>query len=495
MSTMKGQLVGSTLRGVSTFEILIASAVCMLGMAATLLMMWGSSALVTDAQVATRALTQAQIFLGRTFALKQNFSHLTSTSTIWLNERIYRHTLSVLDYTQCQKKVTSQISWNSARLQTVELSSVLTDVTRALALGGDCGAEVGYAPWVAPRKFAEASIFAGDPIAIDELNGFLYGGSTEAPYFFIVDTHVISEGGHNTAISFANGFSMPAPLVAIDAVVWRGAGEHSKQYVYVAVDATTSQMAVIDVSDPYNPVQVATRTLNNVASNGSEPGGHKLYYYDDRLYVLTRYTAGPEMHTFDVSNPIDPVELGGGVELGVTVNDFAIEERLVSGMRKRFAYMATSQLSGELKVYDVTDATRIGAATEIELARQDLAGAQNGLSVYPLGNRLYFGRASTPGGPDLYVFDSTNPLSGLPVLVAQNVDTGVSALRVVGPLIFIVTPKSKKEIQIWSIDDASISVVATYGVPRATFGGFEYAEGVLYATGQGSSSVEVLVGQ
>jgi hypothetical protein len=480
---------------VSTLEILIASALYMLGITAAVLVVFGTEAMVTDAQVTTKALVQANTLLERARASKQNFSNITSTSTMWLSERTYLQTLRVLDYTPCQKKVTGEVSWKNMYTQNIELPTIFTDSRKALSLGGDCGLGTVVGSWVAPKKFAEGSLSLGDPIAIDELNGLLYGGSTEFPYFFVVDTKTLVPG-RNAAMftSFANGFSMPAPVVAVDAVVWRGSSGETRQYVYVALDATSSQMAVIDVTDPYNPVQVATRTLNNIVSNGSEPGGHKLYYYDDRLYVLTRYTAGPEMHTFDVSVPSNPIELGGGVELGVTVNGFAVEERFTD-VRRRFAYMATSQRTGELKVYNITDPASVGAAVEVPAARQDLPGAQNGLSVYPLGNRLYFGRASTPAGPDVYIFDSTDPLVGLPIVAAQNIDAGVSSLIVVGPLMFVATPKSKKEIQIWNVSDVTVSLVSTYTLGSAVFGGFDYAAGVLYATGQGSSSVEVLTGQ
>ncbi len=492
---MKAQLLGSP-RGVSTLEILIASALCMLSITASLLVVLGTEALVIDAQITTKALVRAHILLERGKSSKQNFSSITSTSSVWLGERPYLQTLTVVDYTRCQKQVFSEVSWKNAHIQTVELPTIFTDIKTALALGADCGADMATDSWVAPKKIAEGALSEGYPISIDELQGLLYVGSTKSPYFFIFDTKTLVPGEHNiTSGSFANSFTMPAPIVAVDAVVWRGPSGEVKKYAYVAVDATTSQMAVIEVTDLYNPMQVASRTLNNVAPNGSEPGGHKLYYYDDRLYVLTRYTAGPEMHIFDVSNPSDPVELGGGVELGVTVNGFAIEERLVSGVHKRFAYMATSQLGAELKVYDVTDATNIGAAAEVLVSRHDLPGAQNGLSVYPLGNRLYFGRASTPAGPDVYVFDSTNPGVGLPIIAAQNIDTGVSSLMVVGSLMFITTPKSKKEVQVWGVSGGDISLVSTHALAGASFGGFDYAAGVLYATGQGSISIEVISGQ
>lgn len=101
---MKEQFFGSHSRGVSTLEILIASALYMLGITAAVLVVFGTEAMVTDAQVTTKALVQANTLLERARASKQNFSNITSTSTMWLSERTYLQTLRVLDYTPCQKK-------------------------------------------------------------------------------------------------------------------------------------------------------------------------------------------------------------------------------------------------------------------------------------------------------------------------------------------------------------------------------------------------------
>jgi len=489
---MKGQFLGNTKRGVGTLEILIASAVLLLSITAALLIVFGTQTLVSDARIVSRALRQATTLLERAHAVGQDIATLASVSEVWVDERQYVKTLRVEDYTPCQKYITSEVVWGgeSARTQRVSLQSFVADVAEALALGGDCGIDLEAHAWTSFAKAAGNHLPVGDIISIDELNGMLYVGGTQPPYFFIADVRAL---GQDQSITFvSHTFAMQAPVTAIDAAVWHAPSGDIKQYAFVALDATSSQMAVIDVTDATNPIQVASRTLRNVSAEGSEPAGNLLYYYKDRVYVFTRYTAGPEMHIFDVSIPTNPVELGSGIELGVTVNGVAVQDRTLAGTHKRFAYMATSQLAGELKVYDVTDPAQSGVATEVAAARQDLPGAQNGLSVYAIGNKVYVGRASTPTGPDLYVFDATNPLAGMQLVTAQNVDTGISALVVQGPFIFMLTPKSKKEIQIWHLIGDEFSEISTYPMPGATIGGFDAGAGVLYVTGQGTTSVAVL---
>lgn len=491
---MKAQFFGKAPRGFSTLEMLIAVTVLLFGMTAALLMQFGAQAAVVDMRARGAALSRATAMLERArVASAQDVAAVVATSSVWsIGNTIYLQMLTVAHQTQCQTQATSSVLWQSSPLhpRRVELTSMFVDIQRVLALGRDC--VMGAPPWDTLSERAVNAVGVGAPVALDVLRGFVYGGGTTPPYFFILDTTTSADKSASELVHFKNSFDVGAPIHALDAVVWYPPEGTERRYVFAAMDATTSQMVVINVTDPHVPTLAAVRTLNNVSSAGSEPAGHRLYYFDDRLYVLTRYTAGPELHTFDVSNPEDPVELGGGVEMGVTVNHIAVQERFIEGAHKRFAYVATSQAAGELKVYDVTDALRVGAAAEVVVARQDLPGIQNGLSVYPLGNRLYVGRASTPPGADLYIYDTTNPLQGLPQVGEQDVGTGVEGLVVVGDVAFITAPKSKKELQIWNVAHEPMTRVAEHALPGGA-GGLDYEAGFLFVAAQGSGTVHTFV--
>ncbi len=494
---MKAQFFGRAyIRGFSTLEMLIAVSVLLLGMTAALLMQFGAQAAAVDAQIQMQALARAASVLDRARVVAaQDVVGVIATSSVWsVGGQTYVQTISVAHKTQCRTQATSSVFWQNSpvRPQRVELSRVFIDIERMLSLGRDCITDV--SPWEGLHARSVNTIDAGVPTALDVLNGLVYGGGTASPYFFILDTTTSADKSANELVSFENGFNAGAAINALDATALRSHEGVLRHYVFAAMEATTSQMTVIDVTSPKKPTTVAVRTLNNVSPVGSEPAGHRLYYFADRLYVLTRYTAGPELHTFDVSNPEDPVELGGGVELGVTVNGIAVQERFIEGVSRRFAYLATSQAAGELKVYDVTDPLRVGAATEVLEARQDLPGIQNGLSVYPLGNRLYVGRASTPPGADLYVYDTTNPPQGLALVGGHDIGTGVETVLVVGDFAFLSTPKSKKELQVWDIRSDPIALVAEYALPGSVAGGLEYEDGFLFVTAQSDASVHTFVG-
>ncbi len=487
---MKALLVGRYGRGSSLLEVLIAFTIFTVSMTAVVVSVAGSQSFAVDGHLAVEALGRAQHNIEEVRArAQQNFLSIQATTTTEaLAGTVYANMLSVRDLTRCKKQATSTVSWmRDARTQTVELSTFLSDTQSATKLGGDCVADIPVGNWSAPQVLASTTM-SGNPTAIDLLNDRMFVGGTLAPYFFIATTSHASA----SFVSFANMFATPSPVTALDAVLWRSSGV-IKNYVYALLNASSSQLAVVDVTDIYNPILVATRTLKNVDPSGSQPAGYKLIYYGDRLYVLTKETKGPELHTFDVTYPTNPTELGSGIEIGITANDFAVQDQWVGTDTKRFLYMATSQAGAEVKVYDVTDPSGMGVAHEVVSARQDLPGAQNGMSVYAIGNKLYVGRASTPTGPDLYVFDSTDPTQGLPMLTSQDVGTGVEGIIVVGNIALLSTPKSKKELQVWDIVQTPPALVSTLAIPGLVVGGFDYDVDTLYATSQGNDALLLVV--
>jgi len=122
-----------------------------------------------------------------------------------------------------------------------------------------------------------------------------------------------------------------------------------------------------------------------------------------------------------------------------------------------------------------------------------LPGAQDGQSVYIVGNKLYFGRQSTPSGPDFYVFNISNPTVGLAQLGSQDIGTGVIGIRVVGSLGFFVTPKVSKEFQVWNISNsASVSLIKEYNFGNVVSQGIDYEPDFVYATGQSTPNFQIL---
>lgn len=335
-------------------------------------------------------------------------------------------------------------------------------------LGYDCAyGETGSWAVVDAQMHSES----GKGTALDASSGVVVVGLEESPYLGVLSRGEFAQIPAGLLESYPN---------AIDAAVTK----YGTHLVFVALASSIPQLAVIDISDTDAPVLIASTTLRNVDPNGFKPEGWRLKYYDKRLYVSTLETAGPELHTFAVTE--DGVqELGSGVSVNITFNDFVIRSELVGSTHKKFLYAATSRDAGEIAVYDVTDPGGIGQAIEVTNLRQNLPGAQDGESIAVVGNRLYLGRASNTGGPELYVYDITDMPTSMTLLgTAEIPSVSVSGIQVVDGLAFLaITPGvTNRRIDIWDVSEPErITRVYTYAYPGLRIRGIEYATDGVYA--------------
>lgn len=482
-------------KGSSTLEILIAFAVMTLSMSAVVFLIFGSQSISIDTQTNNEAIYKATKLIEDARVLsRQNFSALNSITTSETSGGItYNLKLTVNDLSQCLKQATSTSSWiGNGKQQKIELGTLLADGATAFALGGDCIDGIPMSDWTRPTRFASDTMSPGKPMSMDELNRYVYLGSDKTPFLYIANTNGVVFGQNSGIfVPFTNSFSAGNTINSLDAVKYSSTG---KTYVFAALDNTTKQLSVIDVTNPTQPAA----SLYGLSScvKGTAPQGHLVYFYKNTLYLTTLYTAGPEFHIFDVSNPASPTEyeIGSasckGYELGDSVNDIVVKDQFVGGVTKRFAYMATDELDKELRVFDVTNPLAI---VEVTVANKDLPGAQNGMSVFSVGNKLFFGRQSTTGGDELYVFDISNPYSGLPQLGSADIGTGVNAIRVAGKFAFIATPKTNQEFQVWDISNLSnITNVSVYNFGNIVNRGIDYDPDFIYSTGQSTPNFQII---
>ncbi len=483
-------------KGSMTLEILLAFAIVILCMSAVISLSFGSQSLTVDAETNTEAISKAKKMLEDARDVsRQDYLSITSNS---INETVgpltYLKKLDVQDITACKKIATSTVSWtNGGKSESITFATYLGNVAEALSLGGDCISDSPTSGWTNPQRFASDTFSPGKPTAIDLLNKVVYMGEDKNPFFAIANTNgaILGQSG-GLFVSFSNGFVANKQINDLDAINWTSPGGTQEKYIFAAEDSSTNQLQVIKATTMTAPTSAALVSLSPCVA-GSAPQGWKVYYYGNRLYLTTRFTAGPEFHIFDVTTPSSPSEIGigacKGTDLGDTVNDFIVKDQMIGGVTRRFVYMATDELDKELRVFEVTG----DVVTEIFAANQNLPGAQNGESVYSVGNKLYLGRQSTPGGPDLYVYDIKDPTSGLTLLGSKDIGTGVIGIRVAGNFAFISTPKVNQEFQVWNIyDPNSISNIAVYNFGNVVDQGIEYEPDFIYATGQSTPNFQIL---
>ncbi|OGE82153.1 MAG: hypothetical protein A3B10_02360 [Candidatus Doudnabacteria bacterium RIFCSPLOWO2_01_FULL_44_21] len=479
--------------GISTIEILVAFAMIVLCISAVILVVFGNQTISADAQTNNEALLLAQAELEK--AQLDGDADYDSVQTASLADvDIYSRDIIIdpASVTQCGKNVISSVTWPfEQRSLYVDLTTRITDVVTALAMGGNCdNSPPPPAGWNPPETWNCDNFNPGKPTGLDSLNQVIYMTGNKTPFLYIADTNGIPKDLNCQAhsgdlfVEFDNGFDAGKALNDIKVVRL----SDGRIYAFVARDTTPGELQVIDVTDIKNPVSVTILQLLNVSGALSE--AFRIYYYDDRIYVTTREATGNEFHIFNASDPTNIYEMGNATQLNTTVESFAVNKKGSSYI----AYMAADSNSKELLVYDVTDSNNV---FELTNARRNLPGNQDGASISLIGNYLYFGRLSAEGS-DFYIFDASDPVNvigGLPILNQANIDTSVIGIAVSGIYAYLATTKANAEFQVWTSNPSqAITKVNTipFNFPNVIENGVKYDSNWVYVASQGQDALRIL---
>jgi len=443
----RGKTYGvKTMAGMATLEILIAFTMLILCITAIILVVFSNQSFTVDSEINNEAISKAKKVLEDARAQsRQDFTGVTSsTSTETSGPLTYNKNLTVTDMTSCKKQATSTVSWSSGtRNLHVTLSTFLSDVIEALALGGDCDSEP-PTDWDNPITAASVSIGGQGATDIDVQNNFVYLTSDPSAvakedfyiYKFDPATFNVAQFGE---INISGG------LNDVDTI--------HNTYAFATNTETTNNLVVFDVSDPSNPTRVASRSLPNMTTGVAR----SIFYYNDFVYVGTQYLACPptclpiqnnEFHIYNVSDPTNPV-WRGSFNVNHNINDI-----VVGG---KYAYLATSDDSGEVHIYDISNPSNISFEGLF-----DAPGNEDGKALYRVGNKLYVGRDRTPAArKDFYVLDISN-VANLTELGSKNLDLNpgseVRGIAVRSNLAFIGLDNAISGLQILDISNPSTIV-------------------------------------
>lgn len=181
----------------------------------------------------------------------------------------------------------------------------------------------------------------------------------------------------------------------------------SGHYAYVTDSYMSNVLMVLDVSNPANPVQLGMCGVGGYP-NAVAVSGNYAYIAGEIHLGTSPYHAG-RLDVIDVSNPANPVRVGGYDLMGSPANGVA-----VSG---KYAYLAATMWTssanhgGLLKVVDVSN-----PANPVWVGDHYTRG-DDAMGVVLSGNLAYvavFGdNTLNPGG--LKVLDVSNPASAVPL--------------------------------------------------------------------------------
>ncbi len=493
--------------GFSTIELLIALALMLTCIVAALdanvsAQYWRLSAVTAHEALgkATEAIGELRIKAVREFDMVSSTSWVASNvsedpSDEWCaaGSWCYLMQTQVTEVSPCVKTAAVSTSWKiAARYPTSTVTEVvlLTKLSELIARGSDCLLAVPNGAWLSnpPSLVTQATHTAQFTTSMDVLGNHVYVVASSAPQLRIYRSPSDNFG---TLVQVGTSSSVGNRLNAVDVVRDMATG---RQYAFVVQHTATEQLVVIDVTDEQNPLVVTTRTLSGVSA-GSFPQGWRLVMYGDRLYVLTRETAGPELHIFSLADPRNPIELVSGLyNLGRTVNDVAVREQMIDGVVHRLLFLAASAALKEFAIFDVTH------DVPVEVSVLNLPGSEDLMSMSLVGNLVYLGRKNSAAGPELMVFDMTQLRAGVTTpLAAGEVGADVISLRATGPLLFIGTNKSGAEFQVWQSNSQTWNPlvqnagrVSARSNPRQTPLGLEIADDFIYLLNQSGTQPETL---
>lgn len=452
----------------STLEILIALFILTASITTAIMISFGNQSMTTDAALNNQAINIANKELETIRALsRQNFdavAYSSSTEDIYLKETI------VENISADTKKITSRISWqiDPLRPQKIELTTIATNAKIVIQSGGDTGGGCLSGNWKNPKTMGSVDLSPGNSATdLDVLNKIVYlaseASSAAKPDFFIVD----ATNGENPHI--VSSINTGTGLNAVDATA---------NYAYAGNKDTDTQLQIIDISDKNNPVLIKSFKLPDVSGSGAI--GQSVFYWDSKIYMGTKKSAGPEFHIIDVSNPLNPIALGSR-EFNADVNAI-----YVSG---NTAYVASSA-NTELTVLNVSNPSNITVLNEYDAP----GDSEDGKIVFLANNKLYLGR--TLGGNhndhhELHILDVSN--SDSPAnLGSKDLATDLNDLRVKDYLAFLGTSDSNKEFQVWNISDpANIFLWSAFNFPQVATG-IDYEDNIVYVSVRSNDALRII---
>ena len=215
-------------------------------------------------------------------------------------------------------------------------------------------------------------------------------------------------------------------------------------HVYVGSSANSNDLMVVRVEQGgWN-----TPTLVASVDKDSNHNTDAIYVSGSYVYLVTNNNNSyQDFFVYYITTPTSPTYLGS-LDLGSDVTDV-----VVSG---DYAYVSTSDNSGEMKVIDVTTKT-----SPTLLATFNASGSQDGKSIAISGSTVFLGRVQS-SNPELYTIDVSTP-SSPSTLDTTEYSANLLALVVSGTYLFAATADNSKELAVFDASTTSnVTEVASY---------------------------------
>ena len=455
--------------GQSTLEILIALAILIISVSATIVVLFGGQSISVDTKLNQEAIAMARQSLENARAnARQNFDALADSSST-IGEFLKETIVTAID--PDTKQIISRVTWQTdpLRPQKVEFTTIVTDWRNVFppADPADSGGGGLTGNWCNPQTLGSVDLGPGNSATdLDVINKIAFisaeASAAAKPDFFVIDA--------------TNGQS-PVVAASINTGPSLNSLDVSGSFAYAANNSSTAQLQIINVSNIAAPVLISSFTLPGVSGTGAK--GNSIFYANDKVYIGTKTASGPEFHVVDVSNPNNPVTLGSK-EIGRDINDIFVYNNI--------AYIANSH-SNEIKALDVSDPANIN-----EIASYDPNGASAGKSVFVAGTKAYLGRLAVNPGNEFYVLDASSS-STIASLGSKEISSDINDISVRDNFAFLATSDSNKEFQVWNVTDpANMTSCTNFNFPQVATG-IDYENNIVYVSVRSNDALRIITSQ
>jgi hypothetical protein len=246
-------------------------------------------------------------------------------------------------------------------------------------------------------------------------------------------------------------------LSKINTGVGLNAVDAAGNYAYLANASTTNtqssdELLVVNIGNLSAPTIVGRATLGITPNCPTFcPGGAlSIYYYDGRVYVGTHRINGHDFFIFDVSVPSSP-SLIRSIKTDHNINDVIV--------RGKYAYLATSNNTGEIMIYDISDPGPITLVGTFNTNRHT-SDTEDATTLFLSGSTLYFGRerVNNSSERDFYMLDISNPAAPIErgsKNLALNPNAVVKGIVIKGHLAFVAIDDPNTGFLILNISNPS----------------------------------------
>lgn len=488
-----------TTRAFLTVEIVLALALFTILMSGVWLVAFGGQTEGLDVSLGKDTLYSAQSSAQTDMQSAAVFSGFSALST--LTNASIGFARTVASVSPCLKTVNDAYSTSTEKSRSLQsgVTTIVASIDAARALGGGCDPFPPPPGWENPDSFGSTDVSGADGTGVDAqwIGGHRYVFVSADP------SSVGKEDFYVFTVDDPQNPSLTAQLntgKGLNGVVVAG------NYAYVIQNDSTNQLQVIDLTDPANPSVATQYTLPGVLSTGSFPEGRSIAYYNNRVYIGTKETAGPEFHVFDVTTPSAPIHLGS-LEVTHNVNDIAVLGTT--------AYLATSADYAELTMIEVSNPGalalppsfidpavmnyKFNARTHTVGNPETGESTEDGQAVFVVGTTVYLGREreSSSNKWDFYTLDastlaSVSMLGSLRLGLASN--TYVSDMTVQGRYAYLSATDSNEPFFVIDVRVPAVPVIQSscgYNFSQVTRA-VNYLDNFIFTTNRSNDILRIL---